>query len=132
MILGGVVLAMVAMFALMAVFTDDSSEPAVKAPVAAPPVVVYNVEGSASGADLTMETPTGTSQATGRSVPLTTKDGQQGLTIRGFRHGAFVYISAQNTGGSGDLTCSITVDGVVISENTAQGAYAIATCKGTA
>ena len=47
-----------------------------------------------------------------------------------FGPGEFVYISAQNEGEYGSVTCRITVDGVVVSENTSSGAYGIATCEG--
>jgi hypothetical protein len=92
--------------------------------------VLYEVEGTAESATITAEMPTGTSQGTGKTVPLTTTSGR-GLTNT-FPRGAFVYISAQNEGATGDITCRITVDGVVISENAASGGYAIATCQGTA
>lgn len=94
--------------------------------------VLYEVEGSATSVSITVETPTGTSQAKERAVPLTTEDstvGNRGLSFQ-FKSGAFVYISAQNEGETGTVICRITVDGVVVSENTADGAYAIATCKG--
>ncbi len=45
-------------------------------------------------------------------------------------HGAFVYISVQNRGDSGSVTCSITVDNVVVAENTSSGGYVIASCDG--
>lgn len=45
--------------------------------------------------------------------------------------GAHVYISGQALNGR-TLTCRITVDGVLISENTSSGEYSIATCSGTA
>jgi len=92
--------------------------------------VLYEVEGTAESTTITAEMPTGTSQGTGKSVPLTTTSGTRGLRNT-FPRGAFVYISAQNEGATGDITCRITVDGVVISENTASGGYAIATCQGT-
>lgn len=93
--------------------------------------VVYEVEGTATGISVTMETPTGTSQASDRGVPLGKEGQAPGVTMT-FNAGDFVYISAQNEGESGDITCRITIDGVVVSENTAAGAYSIATCKGSA
>jgi hypothetical protein len=56
--------------------------------------------------------------------------GCDGLELTGFGPGDFVYFSAQNTSEYGTLTCTIKVGGVPISENTATGAYAIATCEG--
>lgn len=38
---------------------------------------------------------------------------------------------AQNKGEYRSVTCRITVDGIVISENTSSGEYGIATCKGS-
>lgn len=93
--------------------------------------VIYEVAGTARTADVTYETPSGVGQQTGVDVPMTREtDGTPGIHYA-FPAGAFIYISAQN-GGSGDITCRITVDGVVVSENTASGDYAIATCKGSA
>jgi hypothetical protein len=94
--------------------------------------VLYEVEGSATGADITMEAPTGTVQGTGKAVPLASKTtGKPGLSYT-MPRGHFVYISAQNKGSSGSITCRISVDGVVVSTNTSSGGYAIASCKGTA
>lgn len=92
--------------------------------------VVYELGGSVGWADVTMATPTGTSQIT-PDVPLVTTGGDTGLTYT-FPDGAFVYISAQKTDEGGTITCRITVDGVVISENTSSAAYGIATCEGSA
>lgn len=93
--------------------------------------VLYEVDGSATTADLTLELPSGTSQQNGVGVPVTTESGKHGLTAK-FPRGSFVYLSAQNGGDTGTITCRITVDGIVISENTSSGAYAIAACDGTA
>lgn len=96
----------------------------------APRTVLYEVEGTALVAGLTMETPTGTSQVDVR-VPMEDTSGSPGVTQK-FNPGSFVYIAAQNQMEKGIVTCRITVDGVVISENTSSGAYGIATCDGTA
>lgn len=97
----------------------------------APREVTYYVEGTVKYADMTMETPTGTSQQSA-DVPMTRKsDGRQGISFE-FGRGAFVYISAQNPGDSGYVTCRIEIDGVTVSENTSTSDYGIATCKGTA
>jgi hypothetical protein len=94
--------------------------------------VLYEVEGSATGANLTMESATGTVQANGKAVPLVNKtSGKRGLTFT-MPRGHFVYLSAQNEGSRGSITCRITVDGIVVSTNTSSGAYTIASCKGTA
>jgi hypothetical protein len=39
---------------------------------------------------------------------------------------------AQSGGGSGSISCKITVDGKVVVDNTSQGQYAVVTCSGTA
>lgn len=124
--------------------TNTSAVPAAR-PVVVDPVPVdrvitkrirYELDGDGvTSADVTVETPTGTSQKRGVDVPLKAKGSDlPGFVIDGYRPGAFVYISAQIQNGSGSLTCRI-VDAVsnrVISENSASGDYAIATCKGTA
>lgn len=104
--------------------------------------VLYEVDGTSTGADITLETGDGTSQQSVK-VPLKGKtSGNRGLTFV-MQRGSFVYISAQNKGKMnpnftsssdfyGTVTCRITVDGVVVSENTTTSQYGIATCKGTA
>jgi hypothetical protein len=91
--------------------------------------VTYQVGGSATGADITIETPSGQSQHQGVAVPMTTSNGTAGLIFH-MQSGAFVYIAAQNTG-DGTISCSISVDGVVTLTNTSSGEFAIATCSGT-
>ncbi|WP_426303153.1 hypothetical protein [Arthrobacter sp. R-11] len=94
--------------------------------------VLYEVEGTATGADVTLGSATGTVQGTGKAVPLTNKTtGKRGLTFM-MPRGHFVYLSAQNTGGSGTITCRITVDGEIVSTNTSSGGYSIASCSGSA
>lgn len=94
--------------------------------------VLYEVEGTATGANLTLESGTGTVQLNDKAVPLGNKtSGKRGITYPMTR-GHFVYLSAQNKGSSGTITCRITVDGVVVSTNTSSGGYAIASCSGTA
>lgn len=116
---------------------DDDSAGAFEVPegTLAPPEpleVRYDVSGTATSADITIETPTGTSQQNGVDVPLVRKsDGERGLIFTGFAPGDFVYISAQNQG-FGDITCSIHVNDVLISTNTSSGRFAIATCEGSA
>jgi hypothetical protein len=108
---------------------DRQERVAIMAEIMAPLDVLYEVEGTASVVAVTIEKPSGTEQAN-VSVPLTNKGGTRGLTLK-FERGDFVYISAQNQGESGTVTCRITVDGEVLSENTSSGAYSIASCKGS-
>lgn len=93
--------------------------------------VTYKVEGSATGTDITFSTPDGgTSQASGKAVPLANHTtGTEGISGP-FHSGAFLYISAQNTGESGDITCIIEVDGVAVKTSTSSGGFTIATCSG--
>ena len=92
--------------------------------------VLYEVEGTAVNADVTFETPTGTSQ-TSPDLPMKVKGSSvPGVTFT-FESGDFVYISAQGKKGAGYVICRITVDGKVISENRASG-YGVASCKGSA
>ena len=63
---------------------------------------------------------------------MTSNAGLRGLTFT-FARGDFVSISAQKKAdGGGNITCRITVDGEVISENTSSAAYGIASCSGSA
>jgi hypothetical protein len=70
---------------------------------------------------VTGQTPGGSSQGTG-PLPFT--------ATYSFHTGDFVYLSVQNQQPAGSVTCRITVDGVVVSENTSTGGYTIATCQG--
>jgi len=84
--------------------------------------VVYSITGSASAVDVTLENDTnGTSQFGDVVNPSYTY---------WMRPGSFVYISAQNQGATGEVTCAITSQGRVVAKSTSSGAYAIATCSG--
>lgn len=89
--------------------------------------VVYEVAadtayGSGRTGTVTMQTADGTSQSA-TPLPATFSAGS-------FSTGDFVYVSVQNGQGLGSVTCRITVDGDVVSENTSTGGYTIATCQG--
>lgn len=87
--------------------------------------VVYSIGGTASSASLTLTNASGnTEQVESVTIPY-----QRTLTIP---CGDFVYISAQNNGESGSVTCRITSDGASIETAESSGAYVIATCSGTA
>jgi hypothetical protein len=101
-----------------------------KAPVKFTKEVLYEVEGTTKYASVTYETPTGTSQSN-PDIPMKKKSSSTpGLTFT-FDAGDFVYISAQSKTASGTVICRITVDGKVISQNSASG-YGVASCKGSA
>lgn len=109
----------------------DAEAQALLEEISGPTSVVYEVEGTADSVSITIQTPSGSSQAANRAVPLTS-DGSPGIEIAGFTAGDFVYLSAQNEGEYGTVTCRISVDGDVVSEVTSTGAYTIATCDATA
>jgi hypothetical protein len=46
-------------------------------------------------------------------------------------HGAFAYLSAQNTSAYGEITCEIVVDGQSFKKSTSDGGYTIASCSGS-
>ena len=95
---------------------------------AAPISVAYYVDGTASSVNVTYATSGGTSQAE-VDLPLTNKAGDEGIQMTTANAPNFLYISAQNTGESGNVRCRIVVDSVVVAQNTASGAYMIATCQ---
>ena len=100
-------------------------------PASANHEVVYKVTGTATTVSLTMQTSDGgTSQVDATRVPLTSKSGKDGLTMV-MEAGDFFYISAQNQGSSGSVTCTVEVDGVPVKTTTSQGEYVIAACSGT-
>lgn len=97
-----------------------------------PAKVQYFVEGTApDGVDITIQTPTGTSQQTVHALPMQSQSGAEGLAFT-FTRGAFVYLAAQNNSEGGTVTCRITVDGETIAENTTSAGYGIASCEGRA
>jgi len=134
-----ILLAIVGVLAVLFVVNQDKSEPK-KSPVAVAPMVPvstshtvrYLVTGTARAVDITMQTPSGTSQQDNLSLPLTSKaTGKAGLEFK-MDAGEFLYISAQNQGESGTVTCSIFVDGTKVAEVSSEGAYSIASCDASA
>jgi hypothetical protein len=87
--------------------------------------VEYSISGATSSADVTMQgADGGTVQRSGVQVPSTL------MELTG-PSGAFVYLSAQNTQDIGDITCTISIDGVAVFTTTSTGGYVIATCSGS-
>ena len=83
--------------------------------------VTYSVTGSASSADITYENEGGgTSQ---EKVTLPWTQVVHSPTNR------FLYVSAQNQGEYGDITCEIKVGDEVVKTSTSSGAYTIASCS---
>ncbi|MGI5287990.1 hypothetical protein ACQEVF_32260 [Nonomuraea polychroma] len=87
-----------------------------------PRLVVYKLGGTGFG-DVTLQSATGTEQYTDVELP--------NETSYKILRGSFAYVSVQNTAAEGSVTCEIVVDGTVISRNSSDGAYVIATCQGS-
>jgi hypothetical protein len=84
--------------------------------------IVYQMSGSARAASLTYQNATGDTEQKDVSMPWTMAFDAQS--------GAFLYLSGQNKGESGSVTCSILVNNVVVKTSTSEGAYKIASCSG--
>jgi hypothetical protein len=110
--------------------STTGSSRAASAPERPPLRVLYEVEGTASGASLTYATNDGSAQGE-TALPLMNTKGTAGVGFTA-TSGQFLYLSAQNLGEAGTVTCRISVDGVTISENTSNGSYSIASCDGSA
>lgn len=96
--------------------------------------VTYKISGTASSGDLTFTTANGgTSQLSGIAPEGTGINAHKPSTVATYTmgNGDFAYLSIQNGGDSGSVTCTIEVDGVVAVTNTSSGAYVIADCSGT-
>jgi hypothetical protein len=85
--------------------------------------VTYHISGTARTADLTYQNAgSNTEQQNDEVVPWI-----KSFTGHG---GQFLYVSAQNQGATGTITCKIILDGVVVKSSESSGAYAIASCSG--
>ena len=88
--------------------------------------IVYNLSGTAQGADVTYVTPDGnTEERSDVALPM------DGLDYE-IDPGGFLYLSAQNTGPSGTLTCTITEDGIEVARQTTSRGYSTVTCQASA
>jgi hypothetical protein len=84
--------------------------------------VIYEVTGSATGISVTLE-----------NADAGTEQGEFALPFKKIfrmKVGSFIYISAQNKGETGDVTCTIYLDGQKYKTATSSGAYTIASCNG--
>lgn len=119
--------------ALLTFYRPDASPPAAAASTSH--TVLYEAEGAGARgqrtATYTLRTADGGTQQGEVSLPLTDTRGGLGLTMPGFSRGDFVYLSVQNGDAAGSVTCRITVDGKVVSENTSTGGHVIASCQGS-
>jgi len=85
--------------------------------------VRYEIVGTAKEASLTWNNSQGGTEQGDYIIPY-----KQTFT---FSRGDFAYISAQNLGKTGNITCQIWVNDVKWKESTSTGAYSIATCSGS-
>ena len=90
--------------------------------------VLYEVEGSVGFADVTYATPDGTERIT-PTIPLIF-DGGPGLTLE-FPTGTRVSLTARGPGDGGTVSCRITVEGEVVSEDASTASSRVASCAGT-
>ena len=91
---------------------------------AAVPKITYRVSGTTPhGADVTYRNGEGGVEQQAVNLPWNS-------TTFGFSAGGFAYISAQNRGASGSVTCEIWMNGVKVRTSTSSGEYTIATCSG--
>lgn len=87
--------------------------------------VEYRLSGSAESASVTLENAQGHTELKDVSIPW---------QPAGFeaRSGQLLYISAQNNGWTGSITCEILVDGQPWQTTTSIGEFAITSCSGLA
>lgn len=88
------------------------------------PTVDYIVSGSADRVDITYENGSGNAEQIS-DVSLPWEYSFDGAS------GDFLYISAQNQGTNGSVTCEIYVNGTLEETSTSSGAYVIATASGS-
>lgn len=86
--------------------------------------VGYSVDGTARSVDITMNNKQGNTEQLD-DVPLPWHGYVGELDC-----GAFVYVSAQNQGETGTVTCEIVVGSAVLETATSSGSYVIASCSG--
>lgn len=94
--------------------------------------IKYHVEGSARTVSITMQSRSGNmEQVSSVALPMKSSAGTEGLSLGEVACGEFLYISAQNNGETGTVTCRITSNGVTIEEASSSGAFVIASCSGS-
>lgn len=119
-----VVIALLVLWLLIRGGSTPSSSPSSSYSTPTTYKVVYKVTGTATRASLTYNNQQGGTEQKEVNIPW---EGR--LTVK---KGAFLYISAQNDGSTGSVTCEIWVNDVKWKESTSSGAYVIATCSGSA
>lgn len=89
----------------------------------------YNLDGDGMAADVTVSGPDGSEQGQNLAVPMN-RDGVPGI-VKHLAAGSAVSLVAQiSSDEPGAITCRITADGVVVSEKTSEGRYAVVSCSG--
>ncbi|HEY5105191.1 MAG TPA: MmpS family transport accessory protein [Caulobacteraceae bacterium] len=83
--------------------------------------VTYTVSGSATSADITYQNEGGGTSQEKVSLPWT--------QVIHSPSSSFLYISAQNQGEYGDITCEIKVGDTVVKTSNSSGSYSIASCS---
>jgi hypothetical protein len=110
--------------------TEPTSTPASYTPPS-PTKIVYEVEGVATDATVTMATPTGQTQEDIPDLAIDVNKHQRWtFNADEFSGLGFLYISIQGGDEYTSVTCRIKVGGEVVSENSSNAAYGIATCQG--
>ena len=85
--------------------------------------VTYEITGTAKSVSVTYSNAQGGTEQGDYDTPFS--------STFTFAPGGVAYISAQNLGQTGTVTCRIIVDGVVYKTSTSDGAFKIATCGGS-
>jgi hypothetical protein len=85
-------------------------------------VVTYRMTGTAYSASLTYQNASGGTEQKDARLPWEWSFAAV--------NGQFVYISGQNRGTAGAVTCAILLDGAIVKTSTSDGAYKIASCSG--
>jgi hypothetical protein len=95
----------------------------------APRTVTYDVisDGTTAGY-VTYNSTSGTEQATGARLPFTKEIPLDDTAFEG----STFSLAAQSSAGATMITCTITVDGEKIAEQTSTGEFAVVSCAGTA
>ncbi|WP_251439052.1 MmpS family transport accessory protein [Microbacterium sp. USTB-Y] len=108
---------------------QPSADSTSSAPVGGESTIVYEITGTIPGATITYSTlDNGSVQsatASGQALPWT-----KTLTVKndGLLDANVFSVSVVGGADSGDIGCKITVDGKVVSEQTASGQFAVASC----
>jgi hypothetical protein len=133
-----IVLGVVAFIVLASIFSNNTSTNPVAGPSGAAPTsaesapapsgdtatVTYEIIGRSKASNVTFNTDGGGSISQENNVALPWR---KEITVeRGF---AVTSLTAQN-GGSGEITCRISVDGQVVKEAKSSGQYAVVSCAG--